>query len=86
MLRIHAGRLRAANVACRGLTPRRWCGHPGPHTAGASLMGRRSDSLNYKTSSGLDITGPESPGRACGFSDRLVADSQCAGDGSVAHP
>ena len=61
------------------------CGHPGPHPAGASLLGRREGLAQSRDFLGFGHLRDESSGRACGFSDCLVANSQYAGDRAVAH-
>jgi hypothetical protein len=85
-----AAAARGARSRCQRRLPRAYapsgCGHPSPHPAGAlgwagpEGLGQSRDFLGFGHHRG------ESPGRTCGFSDRLVADSQCAGDRSVAHP
>ena len=85
-----AAAARGARSRCQRRLPRAYapsgCGHPSPHPAGASWLGRWEGLAQSRDFLGFGHHRGESPGRTCGFSDRLVADSQCAGDRSVAHP
>ena len=62
-----AAAARGARSRCQRRLPRAYapsgCGHPSPHPAGASLLGRRMDSLNHETSLGF-MAPPEPPPRS----------------------